>query len=271
MSSSGDDQVRINSEAWRSGDYVAAYANRTLLPVEVLILARYRDQLSRSALEVGCGAGRILGYLVELGGEVHGIDISPAMVEHCRVTYPEADVRVGDLGNIGAAIEGPFDAVVAGDNILDVFDDRARRRVLGALHALLVPDGILVFSSHNLDYADRAVPEVRWGARLSRLAWKVASRPVGSAIRRAARMPHRMRNRRRLAPLQRREADHAVLNDEAHDYALLHYYIRRDEQEQQLEEGGYELIECLDVNGRQIPRGEHSPVPWLHYIARRIA
>ena len=108
-------------------------------------------------------------------------------------------------------------------------------------------------------------------ARLGRareLLRKAASRPVGDAVRVAARMPVRIRNRRRLAPLERRERDHAIINDEAHDYALLHYYIRRDDQARQLAELGYALIECLDADGHPVPAGERSSSPWLHYIAR---
>ena len=48
--------------------------------------------------------------------------------------------------------------MLALDNVLDVFDDAERRRVLADLRALLAPDGLLIFSSHNLAYVDRAAP-----------------------------------------------------------------------------------------------------------------
>jgi SAM-dependent methyltransferase len=261
-------QARVNRRVWERGSYVAEYANRRLLPVEVVVLARYREALSERVLEVGCGAGRILG------GEVHGIDISPAMVAHCRAAYPTADVRVGDLGDVGASVEGPFSAVLAMDNVLDIYDDAERRRVLGDLRELLEPDGLLVFSSHNLAYRDGA-PGGRAGAgrllRLRDLAWKASSRPVGDVARVAVRMPVRIRNHRRLAPFERRESDHAIINDEAHDYALLHYYIRREDQARQLAAVGLELLECLDIDGRLVGEGELSRSPWLHYVARPVA
>ncbi len=222
-------------------------------------------------LDLGCGAGRILGYLVELGGEVEGIDISQDMVAHCRAAYPLAHVRVGDLADVRAVVQGRFGAVLAMDNVLDVFDDPERRRVLRELLELLEPDGLLIFSSHNLEYDDgrRTAGDGRRGlGRARELLRKAASRPVGDAVRVAVRMPVRIRNRRRLAPLERRERDHAIINDEAHDYALLHYYIRRDDQARQLAELGYALIECLDADGHPVPAGERSSSPWLHYIAR---
>jgi SAM-dependent methyltransferase len=270
------DQLQVNASAWQRGDHVAEYANRRLLPVEVVILVRYREVLSGQTLELGCGAGRILGYVAQLGGEAHGIDISPAMVEHCRSRYPAAHTRVGDLGDIGSSAEGPFDAVLALDNVLDVFDDAERRRVLTDLRALLAPEGLLIFSSHNLAYVDQwssgqgdhSAPAESRPGRARRLFSEVASRPPSNVARAIARIPGRRRNRKRLGPLQRRGDGYAIINDSAHDYALLHYYIGRHDQARQLRETGYELIECIDVDGRPVPAGEPHPDPWLHYVAR---
>jgi SAM-dependent methyltransferase len=240
-----------------------------LLPVEVLLLARYRDKLSGRVLEVGCGAGRILGYLVALGGEVHGIDISTDMVEHCRAVYPRAHVRVGDLADLQAGAEGRFSAVLAMDNVLDIFDDPDRRRVLRDLRELLGPGGILIFSSHNLGYIERPQgTPTRRTRRMHELLWKAGSKPLTEVTRAITHIPRRLANRRRLAPLERRERDHAIINDEAHDYSLLHYYIRHADQQRQLAELGLELVECLDVDGRPLAEDEESSAPWLHYVAR---
>jgi SAM-dependent methyltransferase len=268
------DQLQVNASAWQRGEHVAEYANRRLLPVEVLILVRYRDALSGRTLEVGCGAGRILGYVAQLGGEAHGIDISPAMVEHCRNRFPAAHTRVGDLADIGSSAEGVFDVVLALDNVLDVFDDAERRRVLTDLRALLATDGLLIFSSHNLAYVDRSGPpngdrSTRAGqGRARRLLTEVTSRPPSNVARAIARIPSRRQNRKRLGPMQRRGDGYAIINDSAHDYALLHYYIGRDDQDRQLRETGYELVESLDADGRPVGPGEPHPDPWLHYVAR---
>ncbi|MBV8952614.1 MAG: hypothetical protein JO179_00660, partial [Solirubrobacterales bacterium] len=49
---------------------------------------------------------------------------------------------------------------------------------------------------------------------------------------------------------------------------LLHYYIGRDEQARQLEQLGYELVECLDLEGVPVPPGARSQSTELHYVAR---
>lgn len=60
-----------NQATWSQGAFVSAYANRNLRPVEVLLLVRLRENLSGAVLELGCGAGRIAGYLVALAREFH--------------------------------------------------------------------------------------------------------------------------------------------------------------------------------------------------------
>ncbi len=264
-------QAEINSRVWRTRDNVADYANRSLRPVEIVLLMRYQPALSGRVLEAGCGAGRVLGYLVALGGEVHGVDVSRAMVDYCARTYPEADVRLGDLASLAETVSGPFDAVIVPDNTLDIFDDAQRRRVLGDIRELLAPGGVLIFSSHNLDHADgkseargSAPARARGGAMLAR----VAGLSLERSARALTRLPRRVRNRRTLLPLQQRAADHAILNDSERDYGVLHYYIGRDAQERQLESLKFELVECLDVEGRRVSRGAIGYGPWLHYVAR---
>lgn len=246
------------------------------MPVEVVVLLRHRDALSRRVLEIGCGAGRVLGYLVAIGGEVHGIDISPPMVEFCRRRYPEAEVRVGDLrafadlDDRSAAVDRPWDAIVAFDSVLDVLDDGERRRVLSGLRTLIAPGGVLMFSSHNLSHVDASADADR-GSQALGLLTELLDHPPAKIARAVARLPRMIRNRRALAPLQRQADDHAILNDEAHDWGLLLYYIRREDQERQLVELGYEPVECLDTEGHVLAAGEPGAAhPWLHYIARPL-
>jgi len=80
-----------------------------------------------------------------------------------------------------------------------------------------------------------------------------------------------LRNQRRLRPLERHEPAYAILNDSAHEYGLLHYYIDRERQRGQLEACGFELAECLDLDGRTLAAGDDAPgCAELHYLARRL-
>lgn len=253
-----------NVRRWETGDYVAEYANRILRPVEVVLTARYREKLSGRALDIGCGAGRILGYLLALGAEVHGVDISPPMIDYCRRRYPDASVVVGDMTKLPDSISGSFDSIFASFNVIDVLDDIGRREFLSDMRARLAPSGLLIFSSHNLASAEGGA--TGWGTRR---VLKTINRPIGELPTLPLRLRARIRNRRRLAPLERREDDHAILNDMALDYGLLHYYIRRDDQERQLDQLGYELAECLDLDGNTVVPGDRaSHCTELYYVAK---
>jgi SAM-dependent methyltransferase len=275
----GSRQVTVNQDVWRRGEFVRDYNGRFLRPVEVMILARHREPLSGRVLELGCGAGRVLGYLCALSDDVTGVDLAPRMVDEAARAYPQAKLRLGDLSDPSSCAEGRYDAIWMANNVIDLLDDTVRRRVLGELTGMLEPDAVLIFSSHNLDAVElvaAAGPPARDGlgghlaealGALRRVAWT----PPAEALLRLGRAPRRRRNRRDLASQEYRNADHAVLNDPTHDYSLLMYYIRRDAQEQQLAELGYELIECLDMDGRVVPPGGRSLAPELHYIARRLS
>ena len=264
------EQTQINTRVWASGEHVGVYANRTLGPAEVMILVRYREAFAGRTIDVGCGAGRVLGYMVALGREVHGIDISPAMIDYCARAYPGAVVTVGDASRLETAVPGPFDAILAANCLIDVFDSAERREVLARWRALLAPQGLLIFSSHNLSALERpaAAADPAPAQHAQELISKVLHKPLADIFQALARLPRRLRNRRRLATLQERDADHAIVNDDVFDYSLLHYYIDHDAQAQRLAEAGYELLECLDPEGHVIAPGETNYGDWLHYIAR---
>ena len=253
-----NEQSLINAAFWQRGNEVAAYANRNLSPAEVMILVRYRDAFAGRILELGCGAGRLTGYILALGGDVLGTDISQAMVEYCRRTYPGGSFRVLDLRDL-TSLDDRYDVVVAGNNLLDVLDDQARRSALAEIRRLLEDGRLAVLSSHNRAFASQVpspLTAVRGAGKLHALA-------------RLTRVPRWISNRRRLRPHERQEDGYAIVNDEAHDFGLLHYYIDRDAQARQLAEAGLVLVECIDRDGAAVGPGEHAAgSSELYYVAR---
>jgi SAM-dependent methyltransferase len=253
-------QRTANDRLWSGGERVAAYATRTLRPVEVVVLVRYRDQLTGRVLELGCGAGRLTGYLAEIGAAVHGIDLSAEMVAYSRRRYPRATFSQGDLRDLSAIPDGSWDAVVAAYNVIDVLSDSERVGLLDEIARVLMPGGLLVMSSHNRAIASRLGEPLRLGGRSAR-----------ETVSTLVNLPRWRRNRRRLLPFERSESDYAILNDSAHDFSALHYYVTRDRQEAQLGAHGFELDACLDLDGWSVGPGDVSDSSELHYIARRGA
>jgi SAM-dependent methyltransferase len=246
-------QSATNLAVYADPGLVDEYSTLALRPVESVVIARLADELRGSAvLELGCGAGRVTGHLRAAGAHVTGLDVSPAMVEHCRRVYPDATFVVGDMRDLGRFADAAFGCVVAPFNVLDAVGHEERLGVLEAVHRVLAPGGSFAFSSHNR--ADAA-----------------SAHPPGLPSRRPWVLLRVLRNQRRLRPFEREEREYAILNDCAHEYGLLHYYVDRESQRRQLEACGFELLDCLDLDGASLPPGDDAPgCPELHYLARRV-
>jgi SAM-dependent methyltransferase len=248
-----------NRAVWAQGRFIKEYATRQLRPVEVLLLIRYRDDLSGRVLELGCGAGRITGYLVQIAQEAYGLDLSPRMVAECRRRYPTGTFLESDLRDLSTFESGSLDAVVAGYNVLDVLDDAERHGALREVARVLRTGGLLIMSSHNRGY----LPEVRRPTQLR------TSDPLRFAVD-LIRAPRAVVRHRRLVALERYERDYAIVSDGAHRYSLVHYFITPEAQFRQLEQEGFQPLSCSDLDGRTLEPGETAPsTSELHYVARR--
>lgn len=79
---------------WHYGLLADWWANFNLDAPEVDL---YRPHLRDPILDAGCGAGRLLAPLRELGHDVDGCDASPDMFERCRRRTPDATLWVSRL------------------------------------------------------------------------------------------------------------------------------------------------------------------------------
>jgi hypothetical protein len=142
--------------------------------------------------------------------------------------------------------------------VIDVLGHSEREAMFDELARMLTPHGLLLFSTHNRGFASSVHGPMRLST--SSLRGLIAS---------IVHMPRRLRNHRRLAPLERSENDYMLVNDSAHDFSVLHYYVSRDDQQRQLAGHGFELLECVDLEGRLVePGASATDCSELHYVAR---
>ena len=148
------------AEAVAVDHYARAAASLGLWHSEDRILRRVFRPSDR-VLDVGCGAGRVALALARLGfAAVVGIDNCPPMVAEAR-RLAEAmglDVSFWD----GDALALPFPeasfggAVFAFNGLMQIPGRANRRRALGELHRVVVPEGKLVFTTHDREMACQA-------------------------------------------------------------------------------------------------------------------
>lgn len=256
-----DHQERANTRMWGTRGLVREYATTALRPAEEAVLERFAGDLGGRVLEVGCGAGRVTAHMARLSPDVHAFDVSPDMVAAARAACPEVTFSVADLRDLTPFDDAGFDAVALWCNVADVLGHDERRRALAGLARMLRPGGLLVLCTHNL----AAAPGRRRPTDL----------PHDSArqfLKSAAGLPVTLYNHHRLARHEQSGDGWAVLNDEAHRFRALHYYVDRVEQERALDAAGFELLEIVDRSGAALAPGEPAPDSQdLHYVARRRA
>lgn len=106
-------------------------------------------------LDAGCGPGRVGGRLHQLGHQVVGIDVDPALIAAAEEDHPGPTWLVADLADLtGVAVEPGFDIIVSAGNVMTFVEPSSRGAVLANLARLLAPSGRLVVGFG----ADRGYP-----------------------------------------------------------------------------------------------------------------
>jgi len=100
-------------------------------------------------LDVGCGTGRAFEPLLKRGWEVHGCDISPAMLARAREQFGEAvELDVADMREL--PVFGEFELVVAlNDAVNYLIGDGELELAVQGMAANLAPDGLLLFDCNS--------------------------------------------------------------------------------------------------------------------------
>ncbi|MEU1438605.1 class I SAM-dependent methyltransferase [Streptomyces sp. NPDC005786] len=111
-------------------------------------------------LDAGCGTGRVMIRLSELGYDCVGVDLDASMLAVAREQAPglpwfQLDLAEFDPAPLGIA--GDFDLVVAAGNIFPLLAPGTEPTVLEHLSAALRPGGLLV-AGFGLDEAHLPVP-----------------------------------------------------------------------------------------------------------------
>jgi SAM-dependent methyltransferase len=252
-------QDEVNRRVYHARGVHRSYQSWTLTRAETLTLLKYQSAFAnRDVLDLGAGTGRTSIYLAPLARRYEAIDYSPIMVEKMRSNFPEISVRLADLRDLPFDDES-FDVVFGPNNVLDAVSHDDRLRGLAEAHRVLRPGGLLIFSSHHRQY-NKALsgPRMHWNRNPATQAMLVL------------RWIFQIVNHMRIGPLRKIEKEFALLNDEGHDYACLHYYIDKHNQLRQLTRAGFTTVEVLDCDGQRLNQtDEASHSPWLMYVARR--
>lgn len=254
-----------NESLWRRSLTARSYRNATdLFPAETAILQSMGDRLGRTAmLDIGIGAGRTTGHLASRCKSYVGIDYSKAMVERAKARFPDADLRFGDARDLGAFASSSLDLVLFSYNGMDYVGHDDRLRIQGEIRRVLKDGGLFAFSTHRLGVA------IARPASLDNFAFSL--NPARTALS-AIGYLQGIRNSRTMRKREEHHGDYALLNDPAHEYRLLTYYISPQAQVRQLERAGFAVRCAFGMDGQAVyPPGidgtRFGNNSMVHYLA----
>jgi ubiquinone/menaquinone biosynthesis C-methylase UbiE len=238
-----------------------AYDSRELQKPERLLLQRFRGRWPEIAmLDIGVGSGRTAYTFAAITKRYVGIDYSRVMVELSRERIGEDETtrfEVCDARRMAETLGERFDLVMFSFNGLDSVGHEDRRTILSQVRQVLNDDGHFFFSTHSITTlpmrADFPRPRARHPLRSAYdLAW---------AARRAWKLAKVNRSARGWE-----QRGWAQINDDAHDFQGLWYYVLPEYQVTQLREAGFAVVEVCDVDGETVDPSSPGRGPWLHYL-----
>ena len=95
-------------------------------------------------LDAGCGPGRVGGHLHDVGHEVVGVDLDPALIAAAEEDHPGPTWLAADLAELDLPARGVtegFDVIVCAGNVMTFLDPATRRPVLERFAAHLRDGG----------------------------------------------------------------------------------------------------------------------------------
>ena len=131
-------------------------------PLPKEIVEKYFSQGAK-VLDVGCGYGRQLKELAEMGFSVAGTDTSSAMIKQAKESAPRAEIQQcrSDL----PWEDNTFDVVLLVTLLTSVPFDLEQRKIISEVKRVLKPQGHVFVSDLPLQWSDRYLARYREGAK----------------------------------------------------------------------------------------------------------
>jgi len=248
---------QINKQAYSATGVVDWYRDFDfLLKPEEVLLQKIRPEIeNKKLLDIGIGSGRTTKHLLEISSDYTGIDYISECAEVAQKKFPQARILCADARDLSRFADGEFDFVLFSFNAIDYMTDEDRMRSLREIHRVLKPDCYFMFSTHNRNYKN-----------FGKMPWQEGRYDLGHLKSCAYTLLH-LPKHWRMKKHEVRTDRYAIVNDFAHGFSLLAYYISLDEQVKQLCEAGFINVEAYDMEGKRIEKD--AEFPWIYYLARR--
>lgn len=250
-----------NQDIYEMKDVVRAYSSRSdLQKPEEIILGIFKNKLKdMKMLDIGIGGGRTTYHFAPLVKEYIGVDYSRNMIEACNKRFSEFAERdsfkVCDARDMTIFQDNYFDFVLFSYNGIDCIAHEDRLKALKEIRRVSKEGGYFCFSSHNLNTS----LEYTIGLTLN---------PIEMIFRIYYYFLFKLLTR--YYKNLKRTSNYSIINDGTHRYRMMLYYIKPEEQIDQLFEIGFKDIKVYSLSGKEIGTSAFNTAidSWLYYLCR---
>jgi ubiquinone/menaquinone biosynthesis C-methylase UbiE len=255
--------VDNNQNTYTSHSVVQHYAALSALqPAEATVFKLLHDQLgSMKMLDIGVGGGRTTQHFSEAVAEYMGIDYSADMIAACQKRFLDASdttlFQVCDARDMSRFEDNSFDFILFSFNGIDYISHAERLQVFKEIQRIGKPGGYFYFSSHNLTGFEQ---EFDFKQQFSLNPIKTYINLMMSALLNVFNFP--------ITFKQLKNSAYLILKDESHNFRLKTYYVRPQEQLNQLKSHFSNVRVYSWKSGLELTGGEihcHSDL-WLYYL-----
>lgn len=238
-------------------------------PGERVVLDRIRERIrSQPVLDLGVGTGRTVPFFTSLTKEYVGVDYLQSMVDACRTRHPAVRVELGDARKLTFLPNKHFAVVNFSFNGIDAVSHDDRGRVLAEMRRVVRDDGVVVFSTLNLD--GPAFRERPWAPEVARARHPL--RRAARATRAWASMPFDLLRWARLQTHAEQGPGWAVAPLSAHHYGVMAHFTSLTRELDELSRSGLDrdvhVVE--NTQGASVdPHARTAGPAWFHVIARK--
>ncbi len=253
--------------SWGAADVVVHYSTAGHSDAgERAALADVEPWSRRRVLDLGVGGGRTTGLLAPRAASYLGLDVAPEMLAVARGRFPAADLRVGDVRDLGDLPDGGFDLVVFSLNGLDALDRSGRAAALAEMARVVADDGRVLFSTLNVD-------GVSFDERPWRSAGGLRSSRGRDHLRHAARHPgsvvRAVRNFRRTRHQAEDGEGWARRALRAHEFRFVVHFATLAEAVAGARAAGMEVVAGYADDGRPVDvRAGVTSADYVHLVCR---
>jgi SAM-dependent methyltransferase len=225
-----------------------------LFPSERVLFKNLAERINgKKILDIGIGGGRTTNYFAKLNCDYTGIDYMEGFARSVSEKHPQLNIKQYDARNMSMFADATFDFILFSFNGIDNMDQEGRLQILKEIHRVLKHDGIFMFSTHNRDhkYFNKMPWQEKWRLELNYI--KLCLAVLKNYFRHLKMKKHNYHCQ-----------EYSIVNDYAHDFRVLTYYISGVKQKTQLERIGFKNTEIYDLTGKKCDVNQKDG--WMYYL-----